>query len=187
MNCNNLLCWIFTFHSNNSTYPPPPQDRSHPLNRIENRYDTIFACGGSTKKGPQKPYTKFGPDIQRTCHDYSTHHCTMSYKASIRENVVVSFHMWTTSVQGNCTQNLDKKFAQLLFERDRFHSCSLVSPFKISVCNSTYLHPFRSPLNKKDHRNNTIFFFWGWTTKAPRKPYNKFGPDFQRTCHAIRS
>ena len=43
-------------------------------------------------------------------------------------------------VQGNCTQNLDQIFAQLLFRRDHFHSCSLISLFKISYYNSEQ-HP----------------------------------------------
>ena len=104
MNCNYIEYSHFTVTI--PPTPPPHAHRSPPLNRIENIYDTILSCRGSTKKGPKKPYTKFGPDIQRTCHVtsskslpvyYSTHHCTMSYKVSIRENVVVSFHRWTTS------------------------------------------------------------------------------------------
>ena len=69
------------------------------------RYSTIVNIWGWTTKCPRKPYTKFGPDIQRTCHAIrilslpvynSTHHCAMSYRASIRPNVVVPFHRWTT-------------------------------------------------------------------------------------------
>ena len=89
-------------------------------------------------------------------------------------------------VQGNCTPNLDQIFEQLLFRRDHFYSCSLISLFKISNYNSTP-PPLRGPLNKINNRYDTIFSFWGWTIKCPRKPYTKFGPDIQRTCHAIRS
>ena len=83
--------------------PPPPL--RGPLNKISNKYDTIFSFWGWTTKCPMKPYTKFGPDIQRTCHAIrilslpvynSTHHCAMSDRASIRPIVVVPFHRWTT-------------------------------------------------------------------------------------------
>ena len=57
-------------------------------------------------------------------------------------------------VQGNCTQNLDQIFAQLLFRRDHFHSCSLISLFKISYYNSNTPPPSRHNffLLKVDHQ-----------------------------------
>ena len=39
-----------------------------PLNKINNRYETILSFWGLTTKCLRKPYTKCGPDIQRTCH-----------------------------------------------------------------------------------------------------------------------
>ena len=54
-------------------------------------------------------------------------------------------------VQGNCTPNLDQIFEQLLFRRDHFYSCSLISLFKISNYNSTP-PPVRGPLNKIENR-----------------------------------
>ena len=48
--------------------PNPFRD---PLNEIENRYNTIFSCEGWTTKGPGKPYTRFGPDFQRTLYAFS--------------------------------------------------------------------------------------------------------------------
>ena len=91
-------------------------------------------------------------------------------------------------VQGNCTPNLDQIFEQLLFRRDHFYSCCLISLFKISYYNSNNAPPppLRGPLNKINNRYDTIFSFRGYTIKCPRKPYTKFGPDIQRTCHAIR-
>ena len=95
---------LFHYSKFQITIRPPPPLRG-PLNKINNRYDTIFSFWGWTIKCPRKPYTKFGPDIQRTCHAIrslslpvynSTHHCAMSYRTSIRPNVVVPFHRWTT-------------------------------------------------------------------------------------------
>ena len=48
------------FHITIRTTPPPPRG---PLNKINNRYDTIFSFLGWTIKCPRKPYTKFGPYI----------------------------------------------------------------------------------------------------------------------------
>ena len=61
-------------------------------------------------------------------------------------------------VQGNCTPNLDQIFARLLFRRDHFHSCSLISLFKISYYNSNHAPSLRGPLNKINNRYDTIFF-----------------------------
>ena len=62
-------------------------------------------------------------------------------------------------VQSNCTPNLDKILAQLLFQRDYFHSRSLISLFKIAYYNSNNAPPpLRGPLNKINNRYDTIFF-----------------------------
>ena len=99
-----LLFSYFSIQNFKLHFDPPPPFRG-PLNKINNRYDTIFSFWGWTIKCPRKPYTKFGVDIQRTCHAIrilslrvynSTHLCAMSYRASIRPNVVVPFHRWTT-------------------------------------------------------------------------------------------
>ena len=77
----------------------------------------------------------------------------LSCKASIRLNVVVPFTCGLLLVQGNATPV--QIFAKLLFQREHFHSCSLVSPFKISDNNSTYPPPppICGPLNKIDKEN----------------------------------
>ena len=83
-------------------------------------------------------------------------------------------------VQGNCTPNLDKKFAQLLFQRDRSHSCSLVSPFKISVCNTTYLqwkqHNFL--LLRVDHKVSE---------EAIRQIWSRYSKDLTRYTQLVPS
>ena len=45
----------------------------------------------------------------------------------------------------------------------------LYSKFHITIRTTPPL--FSSPLNKINNRYDTIFSFWGWTTKCPRKPY----------------
>ena len=60
-------------------------------------------------------------------------------------------------VQGNCTSDLDQIFAQLLFQRDYFNSCFIISLLKISYYNSTSL---RGSLNKINNRYDTILSFW---------------------------
>ena len=91
------------FHITIRTTPPPP----FAVHSIKLIIDTTqffpFEGGPSSVRGSHTP--NFGPDIQRTCHAIrilslpvynSTHHCAMSYRASIRPNVVVPFHRWTT-------------------------------------------------------------------------------------------
>ena len=79
-------------------------------------------------------------------------------------------------VQGNCTPNLDKNSTNFYSSGTAF----------IHVLSFHY-SKFQFAIQPTSNRNNTSFFFWGWTTKSPRKPYTKFGPDIQRTCHVIRS
>ena len=163
--------------------PPPIRG---PLNKINSGYDTFFSFWGWTTKCPRKPYTKFGPDIQKTCHAIrilslpvynSTHHCAMSYRASIRPNVVVPFHRWTTCGP----RQLHTKFGPnirttsipagpLSFMFSHFTIQNFILQFEQRP-------PPRGPLNKINNRYDTIFSFWGWTIKCPRKPYTKFGPD----------
>ena len=93
-------------------------------------------------------------------------------------------------VQGNCTLNLDQIFAQLLFRRDHFHSCSLISLFKISYYNSNnapHPPPPRGPLNKINNRYDIIFFLLRVDPKCPGKPYTKFGPDILCYTHLVPS
>ena len=47
----------------------PPLHRC-PLNKIDNKYDTILSFWWWTTKCPRKPYTKFGQDIQRLYYIY---------------------------------------------------------------------------------------------------------------------
>ena len=105
----------------------------------------------------------------------------MSYKASIRPNVVVPFHMSTTSGP----RQLHTEFGP-----DIGTTYIPAGPFSFMFSSFT-IQNFRLqfdwvPLNKIDNRKDTIFSFRGWTTKCPRKPYTKFGSDIQKMCHVIR-
>ena len=125
---------------------PPPPHRTPPLNRIENRYDTIFSYGGSTIKG-------LGSNTQNLVKIFKglvTLYAFCPFQFTIRHTTApcliepVSYQTWWSPftgrllvVQGNGTPDLDQTFAQLLFKRDHFHSCPLVSLLKISYYNST--------------------------------------------------
>ena len=95
-------------------------------------------------------------------------------------------------VQGNCTLNLDQIFAQLLFRRDHFHLCSLISLFKISYHNSNDAPPpLRGPLNKISNRYDTIFFLLRVdhqvSEEAIHQIWSKYLKDLSRYTHLVPS
>ena len=159
-----------------------------PLNKINSGYDNFFSFWGWTTSCPRKPYTKFGPDIQRTCHAIrilslpvynSTHHCAMSYRASIRPNVVVPFHRWTTCGP----RQLHTKFGPnirttsipagpLSFMFSHFTIQNFILQFEQRPPPPLAVHSIKLIID-----TTQFFSFWGWTIKCPRKPYTKFGPD----------
>ena len=113
---------------------------------IDNGYDTIFFCGGWTTKCQGK--LKFIPNWVQIFKGVVTLYSFSPFQFTIRHTTApclikpVLDQTWKSPftcgllvVQGNCTP--DQIFAQILFQREHFHSCSLVSPFKISDNNST--------------------------------------------------
>ena len=110
----------------------------------------------------------------------------MSYRASIRPNVVVPFHRWT-----NCgPRQLHTKFGPNI-RTTSIPAGPLLLLFSYFTIQNFKLQfdppPFAVHSIKLIIDTTQFFSFWGWTIKCPRKPDTKFGPDIQRTCHAIRS
>ena len=145
-------------------FDPRPPPFCGPLNKIDNRYDTILSFRWWTNKCPRNLVQIFKGLV--TLYAFSPFQFIIRHtpapcliKPVLEQTWKSPFTCGLLVVQGKCTPNLDQIFAQLLFQRDHFHSCFLVSPFKITFCNSTYPPPFRSPFNKTDNGNNTIFFF----------------------------
>ena len=124
--------------------PTPPPPLCGPLNKIDNRYDTILSFRWWTNKCPRNLVQIFKGLV--TLYQFSPlqfiiRHITAPclIKPVLEQTSKSPFTCGLLVVQGKCTPNLDQIFAQLLFQRDHFNSCFLVSPFKITVCNSTYL------------------------------------------------
>ena len=114
----------------------------------------------------------------------------MCYRASIGPNVVVPFHMWTTSgprqQHTGFGPNIRLTFIPV-------GPLSFMFPrilFKISYYHSTHA-PFHGPINKINNRYDTMFFLFSVyhqvSEEAIHQIWSRYSKDLSRYTHLVPS